>query len=261
MSAKCRAKDSATCRVHGPESGYEQLQKQADHAAVVGDISTYMATREKMEIAGDQTKRQSELKATLISVTATEGTSINVLYKEPELAEIEGYLMSVECVCGKVRYGSDYECRCGAKSDDIRGYRVTEKDRELIESRIAVKTRYWYHSTTHANWEDLVKNSDVPVHLGNEEAAFERAIEHVGKTGNQDYYLYKVTLNPFARIAKNICPDLNDTWSNTMEKFKGSTKGRDFVRYVNSYEDGGSVSLYGNPNMFTVVGVTKEKGF
>lgn len=260
MSTVCRAKNPTTCRVHGTDNEYGQLKERADHAAITGDINAYMDTREKMDIVSDQPKGKAGMKASLTSTTSSEGSSINILYKEPELAEVEGYFKNVECVCGKIRYGIDYECRCGAKPNDINGYRVTEKDRELIESRLAVKTRHWYHSTTHANWEDVVKDSDVPVHLGNEQAAFERASDHIGQTGNRDYFVYKVTINPFARIAKNICPDLNNSWSSTMEEFNGNTRGRDFVRYVNSYEDAGSVSLYGNPQMFTVVEVTKERG-
>jgi hypothetical protein len=261
MSTKCRAKNPTMCRVHGTGDEYTQLQEQANHEAAAGDISAYMLLREKMDNVSGQYKKQTVLEPSLVSATPTEASSINLLYKEPVFNEVQGTIMSVECVCGRVRYGADYKCHCGADPKDISGYRVAEKDRKLVESRVAVKTLHWYHSTNHDNWDDVVKNSEVPIHLGSEQASFERAVAKFSATGNGEYYLYKVTINPFARIAKNICPDLNNHWSATMDEFKKNTRGRDFVRYVNSYEDGGSVSLYGNPQMFNVVEVTKEIGY
>lgn len=244
MATECRAKNPAMCRMHGSGNDYGQLQEEANRHAVTGDINAYIATREKMD---NELQKETPSRPLSTSQIPTEATSINLLYSNPVYDEIYGYTKSVECVCGKVRYGADYKCRCGADPKDIKGYRVAEQDRKLVESRVAVKAQHWYHATAHDNWDDVVKSGDFPIHLGNEQAAFERTIEQVGSTGNSDYYLYKVTINPFARVAKNICPDLNNSWSTTMDEFKDNTRGRDFVRYVNSYEDGGSVSLFGEP--------------
>lgn len=261
MSVECRAKNPTACRVHGTGNDYENLQADANRAALSGDIDTYIKTREQMDLLTKQKSKTAGSKLSKPKSLITEAASINVLYTEPEEDEIRGLYLVVKCVCGKVRYGSEYKCRCGAESNDIRGYRVQEKYRKIVESKLASKTCYWYHSTTNKDWAEAIQNTDIPVHLGTEQAAFERAIEKVSSTGEEKYYLFKVKLKPFARIANNICPDLYDSWSETLEELKENTKGRDFVRYVNSYEDSGSVSLYGNPQMFDVVEVTEERGY
>lgn len=261
MSVECRAKNPTTCRVHGIGNDFGSLQAEANEAALSGDIDAYIKTREQMDALTDKTSKKTGSELPFSESQLTEASSVNILYTEPEEDEVRGLYLAVECVCGKVRYGSEYKCRCGAESSEIRGYRVQEKYRKLVESKLASKTCYWYHSTKNKDWAEAIQNSDVPVHLGTEQAAFERAIENVGSTGDEKYYLFKVKLKPFARIANNICPDLYDKWSETLEDLQENTRGRDFVRYVNSYEDSGSISLFGNPQMFDVVDMTEELGY
>lgn len=197
-----------------------------------------------------------------VKTISTEADSIVVINREPEMDDWETNSMSVECICGKTRYGIDRSCDyCTAAPNEINGYRIYNADKKLATSKREVKTRYWYHSTTQENWIEKVREANVPVHLGNKQAAFERAIDQCNETGNNTHFLYKVKLNTFAKVANNICPDLNNHWSESMDEFKRNTNGRSFVRYINSHEDAGSVSLYGDPHKFEVIEVTKESAY
>lgn len=180
-----------------------------------------------------------------------ESSSARILRQEP--VSIQGFRKNVECICGLVRYDMYLDCPCGLGFNSIQGYRVAKKEENLIGSTLPAKMRFWYHATTVENWESEVKKAGIPVHIGNSETAHQRASDTL-QTG-VTYYLYKMFLNPFASVAETICPDLCNDWSDTLETFNEVT-GADFVRYVNTYENSGSVSLFGNPNKFIVVSKT-----
>jgi hypothetical protein len=183
-----------------------------------------------------------------------ESFSARIVRQEP--VSIQGFRKNVECICGLVRYDMYLDCPCGLGFTSIRGYRVAKKEETLIGSTVPAKTRFWYHATAVENWENEVKKAHVPVHIGNSETAHQRAADTL-QTG-ATYYLYKMVLNPFASISETICPDLGSGWSETVKSFSKIAKA-DFVRYVNNYENSGSVSLYGNPNKFIVVSKTSHK--
>lgn len=265
----CKAQDPSNCRFHGtgvykePELlGKDEFisQMKAVMQEAVIDVSKPLLEKEAVSITKSDVIAPKAVPAR-VRGKYTEGSSIiPIMDRVPEYDEIEGVSKSVECICGKARYGVDYKCRCGARTADINGYRVKEEDRELIENKKAVKNRFWYHSTTKEGWAELMKSEGVPVHLGNEQASFERAVDNnASGSSSSEYYLYKVKLKAFSSVADNVCPDLNNEWSDTVKDLKGNLGGKDFVRYVNSYEDAGSVSLYGNPSKFKVVEVSKAR--
>jgi hypothetical protein len=246
--------------VHGI-GNFESLQADANKAALTGDIDTYIKAREQMDALTKKPSKKPGSKLSNTQSQMTEAASVNLLYTQPEEDDVRGLYLVVECACGKIRYGSGYKCRCGAETDDIRGYRVQEKYRKLTENKLASKTCYWYHSTTNKDWAEVIQSANVPVHLGTEQAAFERATADISTSGGEKYYVFKIKLKPFARIANNVCPDLYNKWSTNLDDFEENTRGRDFVRYVNTYEDSGSVSLFGNPQMFDVIDMTEEIGY
>lgn len=187
-------------------------------------------------------------------IDSTENDPVKVIHKEP--VECWENMGNVECVCGKVRYSRLNACKCGKK--EIAGFRVYKSEEKLLQSKMAAKTRFWYHSTSVENWDETIKTSGVPVHLGNETTAHEvSANHHYNDGGPKKYYMYKVMLNPFASISDVVCEDLVNDWSETMDQFN-DVAGGDMVRYVNSYENAGTVSLIGNPKKFIIIGKTEH---
>ena len=174
-----------------------------------------------------------------------ESSSARIIRQEPVV--IANRAKNVECNCGLVRYDMRLLCACGLGKGSIKGYRVAKKEELLLDYKTAAKTRFWYHATTVDDWENTVKKAGIPVHIGNLNTANERAED----IGIKTYHLYKMVLNPFASISDTVCPDLGNNWSETLESFNEITHA-DFVRYVNNYENSGSISLYGNPNKFIV---------
>lgn len=159
---------------------------------------------------------------------------------------------NVECGCGEVRYDSLDKCRkCGDR--EIAAYRVSDKEKVLLTSTTAIKTCVWYHATRVANWDKKIKTAGVPVHLGNRKTAMDRGNDEYHSGTTRKYTLYKIILNPFASISDVVCPDLVNDWSEDMESFNAIV-GEDFVRYVNAYENPGSVSIFGDPSKFIIVG-------
>ena len=184
----------------------------------------------------------------------SESTPAKIIHKEP--VECWENMGNVECVCGKVRYDPLLACPC--KKTEIAGFRIRKSEEKLLQSKFAVKTRYWYHSTTRPDWDEQIKAAGIPVHLGNEMTSHEVAANHHYDGGPRDYYVYKVMLNPLASISNVVCQDMANNWSETMGQFE-SRADSDMVRYVNSYENPGTVSLIGNPKKFIIVGKTTHK--
>lgn len=188
------------------------------------------------------------------NVHIDENHPANIIHKEP--VECWENMGNVECVCGKVRYEQFTNCSC--KQNKIAGFRIRKSEEKLLQSKFAVKTRYWYHSTTRADWDEQIKAAGIPVHLGNEMTSHEVAANHHYGGGPREYYVYKVMLNPLAAISNVVCQDMANNWSENMDQFESRADG-DMVRYVNSYENPGTVSLIGNPKKFIIVGKTTHR--
>lgn len=182
-----------------------------------------------------------------------EATPARVIFEQPVFKA--GANANVQCRCGLVRHNLLLACPCG-ETDNIAGFRVLKAQERLLNSKFAVKSRFWYHSTTRENWEHDVKAAGILAHLGNEQTAHQRALDLYKDGFSQPhYYLYEILINPFASISDNISPDLADAWTGNKEDFKNLI-GADVVRYVNTFENSGNVSLYGDPNQFIIIGKT-----
>lgn len=172
---------------------------------------------------------------------------------------------NVECVCGEVRYCALIRCDA-CKSNEIKAYRVSTAGKELLEDAARAKTLTWYHATRVENWDKKIFKSGATVHIGDKETAMALADDQFNndfhfETNKDDlrkYTLYEITLKPEASISDVVSNDLVYNWTKDTETF-AKLVGDDFVRYVNTYEVPGSVSMIGNPNMFTIVGKTVQK--
>lgn len=181
-----------------------------------------------------------------------ENTPVSVILMPPVFSEKEQDMMNVQCICGEVHYGEFDGCTsCG--SQEIDGYRITEEAHALISSVEQTKSTVWFHATEREDWEASLKTSGNTVHLGSKASALAlMRAENMFREEKECFYLYQVRIDDTATVSPNTCPDLIYSWEEDSAALYASTQ-HDFVRYVNSCEDAGSVSLIGNPQKMTVI--------
>jgi hypothetical protein len=145
---------------------------------------------------------------------------------------------------------------CGAISsrDDIEVVLKPESLPMLQDDKNVLEAS-WYHISIRKDWvTDLNSEEDKPVvHLGSKEAAMER----MSDIGEDEMYLYEVKLNPGIPVAKHLEDDLNDYQPELVSQMEKSTvmEAEGANRYINRYEDAGSVSLMVSPDSFAVTKV------
>jgi len=165
----------------------------------------------------------------------------------PEGIEGSVWTNAYHCVCqncGEVTHIEDVIC-------------AVRESSAAFSRPDAVKEASWFHFSTKERWHEGVLNSpDNPVvHLGTEEAALDRG-RHIGRS-TKPMYIYEVRLNSDVVISNPMFLDEDSDQPRTIEEMG---KKRDMTadgvnRYLNRYENAGSVSLMANPRAFEVVGV------
>lgn len=183
-----------------------------------------------------------------------ENTPVKVIHTAPEYDAHEKDWANVQCECGRVRYDQEIECeKCFSML--LAGFRITEETAVLMEDEQEVLTRSWFHATEVADWADFVMDSEKTVHLGTRETAVALLQGRYRQfPDSQPYFIYEVTLDSDSIISPVVCKDLVMSWESDVDCLKGNTNS-DFVRYVNSYENAGSISLIGNPAKMSVLNV------
>jgi predicted RNA-binding Zn-ribbon protein involved in translation (DUF1610 family) len=142
---------------------------------------------------------------------------------------------------------------CGANNDVpdlIVG--VNPKDVELLTDDAAVRQRTWYHVSTREDWMGEIAAADITpvVHLGTRESAEER-IEQIGYNNLR---IYQIRLHDDIPISPVIEIDDTGNQPHTIDQLESNPNMVNGAnRYINSFEDCGSVSLMVNPTMFTVI--------
>ena len=119
----------------------------------------------------------------------------------------------------------------------------------------------WYHYTSYEDWESLGTrpSTDISViHLGTEDAALDRRTHTGGKPGR----LYRVRLKPGTELAEKILeedpyndepsPRVQDGVTDKGILLSGAT------RYMNQYEDPGSMSLIVDPRCLEILEVAEK---
>lgn len=154
-------------------------------------------------------------------------------------------------------------CNCGKAYDifdvTVRLSAGNPSSRYLHEA--AVREASWYHATIQPNWERLMKRKNpITVHLGTENAAFDRAIgrylSRYRPFADQSFMLYEVKLKSGVNIAPRITEDENSD--------RPRIPGSDVTRYVNRWEDPASISLAVRSTAIELVGkreVSAEEAF
>lgn len=121
------------------------------------------------------------------------------------------------------------------------------------------KTSVWFHTTKNPNWyESISKESEVPViHAGTMLAAWMRAKTLQGKSDDQ-FYIYEIRLNRDSEVSP-LLYDEEDEYDyttpmhpKTVEDTADGFETDKVMRYVNWWEDTGSVSIMASASLFTV---------
>lgn len=107
----------------------------------------------------------------------------------------------------------------------------------------------WFHATRINNddWEKNIKESDLSVHLGTENAAYDRGItEYAYRSNNtgKDFIIYEVALDESSVVDEAVLDDMNNIYD---------SGDSDITRYINRWEDMASISLVASSKSFRVV--------
>ena len=146
------------------------------------------------------------------------------------------------------------DCPCGYylwTSEVIHsGINVLSSAAALLDFDIA-KSGSWYHSSRNEHWDAAFKmTDDTIIHAGTHDTALARAnqLVHANLQYQHDapVHVYELKIRKFAPLARRIMVDERTHASH------GYMPG--VQRYVNAYEDPGTISIMGNRWMFKVVG-------
>lgn len=144
------------------------------------------------------------------------------------------------------------------------GVKILEKDIRFFDNQNVYET-LWFHASKKENWlEEVLNTFDVPVvHLGSYDAAIARVEDYkhsASVVGNEDvsvdWFIHEVRILPSAYIYRRIIEDVDKVFPRTVEELLNE-KGADIVRYVNAWENQGSVSLIANPNVLKLFKTVK----
>jgi hypothetical protein len=139
--------------------------------------------------------------------------------------------------------------------------KVSYESRMLLNKNYALSNT-WYHATTSKQWYEnileasKIKKSYLFIHLGSKKAALDRAQINFKNT---PYYLYSINLLPRTKIAEHIMDDYATFWPEYVIEVENSARpekiefeNANAFRYINRYEDPGSVSILTTPNMIKI---------
>lgn len=147
-------------------------------------------------------------------------------------------------------YGNQCECKgCGKKVWIENSSPMVEPDSAPFLDKKGVMTAEWYHATNRAEWmNDLMQDEKhIPlVHIGTEASAMARA--------TQEHYthLYSVRLKPRTSVYEKIVMD-NNQWPVYVTSQRPYRMPSHAVRYLNVWENPGSISLLIDPRRIEVV--------
>lgn len=165
--------------------------------------------------------------------------------------ELHDELNVVECdACGDVFTAETMEVN------------VAPKSAKLLDAGHA-KDSEWFHISDSANWLNDVTGDEgfIPyIHAGTLQSALDRYEAHKGKTA----YLYKFRLADVTAIDSTIYDDRN-AWPEEVGfpctlTDERTGDGVDCLRYLNRWEDPGSISILLDPRLIVDISVVEYAG-
>lgn len=153
-------------------------------------------------------------------------------FSDEDTDEILGAIR-VTCACGHVmRFASD-------------AWVIPYDKHGVLSDPANISRTTWFHVSKSSTWDET-QNSVI--HVGTRQSAIDRARDMVmGNEHDGDLYLYEVTVNPLATVSPVVFPDMVELWDDVTEYCTGHV-----TRYVNAYEDPGSISLIVNSRIATM---------
>jgi hypothetical protein len=135
---------------------------------------------------------------------------------------------------------------------------INPEEAHLLLDENAVRETRWYHSSTSENWAESVETAGVLIHAGTLSAAHDRMNDLIGQNPQTDrthktHYLYEMKIKPGSALNKNILFDDNNFPSNPNEENEADLNAKTVSRYVNEWENPGSVSLISVIDNFEIV--------
>lgn len=165
--------------------------------------------------------------------------------------ELHDELNTVECdACGDVFTADTMEVN------------VAPQSRVLLDTEFA-KSSEWFHISDSSNWLDEVTGDDgfIPyIHAGTLQSALDRYEAHKGKTA----YLYRFRLADLTVLDSTVYDDRN-AWPEEVGFPRTLTDERtgeavDCLRYLNRWEDPGSISILLDPQCIVEVSMVEYAG-
>jgi hypothetical protein len=147
---------------------------------------------------------------------------------------------------------------CGAEIDmlDSRPPVLTDVTREeahLLLDDDAVRETRWFHGTFSDDWAEEVEKAGIYIHAGSFRAAEDRLWYFSGTMQSGPAYIYELRIKPETAINSNIAFDDNQFPENPKTRNKAKITPDTVTRYVNTWENSGSVSLISTVTNFEVV--------
>lgn len=133
---------------------------------------------------------------------------------------------------------------------------AVEADAHLLTDNKALEEYTFYHATSRKNWAEDIIQAGVPVHVGSIEAALGR-VEDIVLTSDSyiegdDIHLYEIKVSAESILDRVIRDETY--WAEELEDFLEWTGDLKVVRYINTWENPGSLSLILDPSAMTIVG-------
>jgi hypothetical protein len=145
---------------------------------------------------------------------------------------------------------------CGNEMDTIYGgqYPIVDPNPDSPTYGATVKENIpkmlWYHWTRREDWHETAFGENGPgrIHLGSERASADRSISY---SGGGDGFLYVVEVTPEVTVDDDIHQE------QTNDFIVEDTNESGAVRYLNRFEDSGSISLAIKPQFVKIIGYRK----
>jgi hypothetical protein len=197
-----------------------------------------------------------------------------------------------ECVCGRriqvpaTTYDLQCQCIepypvcvCGTTIDISEARPIVRDPFDIDHHDDEVDRHVWYHSSTYQDWPSLTYRRDtaallalselppeqhaetidqkcsLALHLGTYAAAVENMLRRMADqdSPNHQYWLHQVEIQlQHGDLLTGVGSELA-TWFGDVQLTKLTERGARAIRYVNTYEDAGSISLAIDPRVITRV--------
>jgi len=265
---RCRAQPGS-CRflVHGEGvSDVSILEAAVDEALKSGDTNAYLAVREQLDVVRNPTSLfdevlpvYDELNSEFFDELRSRYDSVAKNGTEFHLAPLDNNhaywcytcfgpvrdvsteaVFKAECgECGAVMHNS---VDCGA---------LLRRSEVLFFSDDEVRKNTWYHSSDSPDWAEAVQNGTITaIHAGSLKAAEDR-VTGLGRR-NETTWIYELRIKSTATVDPSI---YNDD-PRHHESVYGENRSH-VARYLNLFEDTGSISVLVDASQVEIVGRTK----